>query len=258
MGSILVMMWCPPKYVIPFFISVSPMLLVLTCCACQPCSTLFTLHMPVYCTLLSLCLPFNWHVLLYVPCTCRITIQWWIYTAHMTFITWYLSSLSASQFGATSFKASSIIYHVWWVHASNNESVDKNAINHKDQIELISPPFNSISQVCFSASHPDHLLVSAWDMVCLVLAQCFLERRKGTHMHILPLTHDNTRLCSSMMSLQTSKRQNLTIEWQYWCVLSERVQGHSVEGLIMEYASVHLYLDFCLSPCWHVYIRQRC
>ncbi|KIM60024.1 hypothetical protein SCLCIDRAFT_976483 [Scleroderma citrinum Foug A] len=32
-----------------------------------------------------------------------------------------------------------------------------------DQIELVSPPFDSISQVRFSPSHPDHLLVSAWD-----------------------------------------------------------------------------------------------
>jgi len=135
------------------------------------------------------------------------------------------------------------------VHASNNESVDKNAINKKDQIELVSPPFDSISQVRFSASHPDHLLVSAWDSVRLFLAQRFLERRKETHAHILPLTHNYTRPCASMMSLQTSKKRNSTIEQQYWRVLLERVQGHSVEGSIMEYASAHLYLDLPLSPC---------
>jgi len=84
------------------------------------------------------------------------------------------SSLSTS-FGAASFKASSIIYHVWWVHASNNELVDKNAINKKDQIELISPPFNSISQVRFSASHPDHLLVSAW----YILSWCSISWKEG-------------------------------------------------------------------------------
>ena len=129
----------------------------------------------------------------------------------------------------------------------NNESIDKNAINKKDQIELVSPPFDSISQVRFSASHPDHLLVSAWDTVRLVLAQRFLERRKETHAHILPLTHDYTRPCASTMSLQTSKRRNSTIERQYWHVLSERVQGRLAEGSITEYASAHLYLDL---PCF--------
>ncbi|KZP03377.1 WD40 repeat-like protein [Athelia psychrophila] len=32
-----------------------------------------------------------------------------------------------------------------------------------DQIELNSPPFDSVSQVKFSPTNPDHLLVSAWD-----------------------------------------------------------------------------------------------
>jgi len=138
------------------------------------------------------------------------------------------------------------------VHASNNKSIDKNAINKKDQIELISPPFDSISQVCFSASHPDHLLVSAWDTVHLVLAQCFLERRKGTHTHILPLTHDDTRPCISTMSLQMSKKQNSTIKWLYLSVLSERAQECSVEGSIMEYTSVHLYLIYLVFLLTHV------
>jgi len=129
--------------------------------ACQPCSTLFTLHMPVYCTLLLSCLPFNWHDLLYVPCTCRITIQWWIYTAHVTCIMWYLSSLSVSQFGATGFK--SFKYHVWWVHALNNESVDKNAINKKGQIELVSPPFDStVTPKTLSITNPNSGVLRGW------------------------------------------------------------------------------------------------
>lgn len=32
-----------------------------------------------------------------------------------------------------------------------------------DQVELLSPPFDSVSQVRFSPTNPDHLLVSAWD-----------------------------------------------------------------------------------------------
>ena len=34
-----------------------------------------------------------------------------------------------------------------------------------DQTELSSPPFDSVSQVRFSITNPDHLLVSAWDAV---------------------------------------------------------------------------------------------
>jgi len=85
------------------------MLLVLACRACQPCSTRFTLHMPVYCTWLPLCLPFNWCVLLYVPCTCRIASVVDLHSPHDLHHV-VPSSLSASQFGAASFKASSIIY----------------------------------------------------------------------------------------------------------------------------------------------------
>ena len=59
-----------------------------------------------------------------------------------------------------------------------------------------------------------------------------------------------------MMSLQTSKKRNSTIERQYWCVLLERAQGHLVEGLITEYVSAHLYLNLLLSHCWHVYVRR--
>ncbi|KAI5984859.1 WD40 repeat-like protein [Pisolithus albus] len=32
-----------------------------------------------------------------------------------------------------------------------------------DQVELSSPPFDSVSQIHFSPTNPDHLLVSAWD-----------------------------------------------------------------------------------------------
>jgi len=32
-----------------------------------------------------------------------------------------------------------------------------------DQVELASPPFDSVSQVRFSPTNPDHLLVAAWD-----------------------------------------------------------------------------------------------
>ena len=37
-----------------------------------------------------------------------------------------------------------------------------------EQVELSSLPFDSISQVRFSPTHPDHLLVSAWDTVSLL------------------------------------------------------------------------------------------
>jgi len=68
-------------------------------------------------------------------------------------------------------------------------------------------------------------------MVHLVLAQHLLEGPKDTHAYMLILTHDGTRPCSSTMLLQTSKRWNLTIEQQYWCVLSERAQGCLYGGL---------------------------
>ncbi|KAH9848762.1 WD40 repeat-like protein [Lenzites betulinus] len=65
-----------------------------------------------------------------------------------------------------------------------------------DQIELASPPFDSVSSVRFSPSNPDHLLVSSWDTTvrfydvatnehkskydhrAAVLATCFAD---GTH-----------------------------------------------------------------------------
>ena len=67
-------------------------------------------------------------------------------------------------------------------------------------------------------------------------------------MYMLPLTHDDTRPCGSTMSLQMSKKWSSTIEQQYLHVLSERAQGHLVEGLIMQCMSVSLCLNFPVSP----------
>ena len=109
----------------------------------------------------------------------------------------------------------------------------------------------------FSASHPDRLLVSAWDTVRLVLVQRFLKGGKGTHVYMLPLTHGDTRPCGSTMSPRTSKKRNSTIEQQYLRVLSERAQGRLVEGSIMEYASASLYLGFFVFPLTCTYDGAR-
>jgi len=135
--------------------------------------------------------------------------------------------------------------HIHWSQVLNTSTSPPLVVDIPSYLSpLVSEFVGGTGSDSFSASHPDHLLVLAWDMVHLVLAQCFLERRKETHAHILSLTHNDTRPCVSTMLLQMSKKQNSTIKWH---VLLERVQGCLAEGSIMEYASAHLYLDF---PCF--------
>jgi len=40
-------------------------------------------------------------------------------------------------------------------------------VQFKDHFELSSPPFDSVAQVRFSPTNPDHLLVTSWDTVCV-------------------------------------------------------------------------------------------
>ena len=51
-------------------------------------------------------------------------------------------------------------------HLRELESLPElNVLHPPDQIELASPPFDSVSGVRFSPTNPSHLLVSSWDTV---------------------------------------------------------------------------------------------
>jgi len=69
-----------------------------------------------------------------------------------------------------------------------------------DQIELVSPPFDGVSQIWFSSTNPDHLVVAAWNAVrkLLTLVGLYL-----TTIH---------KQYSSMKLVLANERQNLIIE----------------------------------------------
>ena len=57
--------------------------------------------------------------------------------------------------------------NVWCVSslATVGSCTERNVLVLADQIELASPPFDSVSGVRFSPTNPSHLLVSSWDTV---------------------------------------------------------------------------------------------
>ena len=112
-----------------------------------------------------------------------------------------------------------------------------------DQIQISSPPFDSISTVRFSPTNRSHLLVSSWDTVS------FFSLSTSQHSNLfvvfltssrdIQVTDDHpSRLWDYTTSIQMNRSQNMIIVQPFWHVVSPVLTVHTVEALTLRFGSM--------------------
>ena len=118
--------------------------------------------------------------------------------------------------------------NVWCVSslATVGWCTETNVLVPADQIELASPPFDSVSSVRFSPTNPSHLLASSWDTVCCTPSLIRFDqgqeaegigvgwRWQNAASRMIYSYSFPPRQYAFMMSRRTSRSPNTTIEPQ--------------------------------------------